>query len=266
MGKSIPSFLCGGISAGEWGEFRPKSFARGFYLSRCNNIVLEAIAPYYHDNNMPLEKVYSVLKKFISPILDLDLWVTLHLTNGNDDTIPRFGAMNIAEKIVGKLINDFGPNSRIIICPIAENSNQPNEEKLVRYCLDNWAAKGGHLIFNNGGRPRSLPGGYSLLDYHTQSGYDYGPQIGRMTLIDTDNGPIISFLRYGAPAGKYWSPDRVREFSTKCKQAGNGINLYAANCTMMNLDAMNVVGSVYNVRPKPSFIDKIIMEIKLLKY
>jgi len=269
MAKSLPKYLCGGVSAGEWPKMSPKSFARALYLSRCNNIVLEAMAPAYDPNgynNKTVPEVYAAFKKFVNPILDLDLWVTIHLANGGDEMITHFGAENIANNFVAPLIKDYGVNSRIIICPIAESHGEPNENFLVQYCMNNWGAKGGYLIYNGDGRPHNLPPGYTLLDYHTQDANDHGPQIGKMSLVDTDNGPIIGYLRYGAPAGKYWNPDRVASFSTENKIVGNGTSLYAFQTTSNNGYAMDIIGNIYNVRKKPNFFDKLIMEIKLMKY
>jgi len=270
---TLPSFLCGGIDAGEWPKMKAKSFARALYLSRANNMVLEAMAPCYDPssssgyNDKNLNQIYKELSDFIKPILALkDLWVTLHLTNGNDETLTKFGAMNVANIIVGGLVRDFGANSNIIICPVAETNNEINERQFVQYCIDNWANKGGHLIFNGTGRPTSLPPSYSLLDYHSQSRNDCGPKIGRSTLIDTDNGPMINYLKYGAPAGKYWNPDRVRDLAIACKQVGNSLNLYSCESSSNNGYALDILGEVYNVRKKPNWWDKLMMEIKLWKY
>lgn len=271
MAKTLPKFLCGGISAGEWNIIDRKTFAETLYLSRCNNVVLEVMAPAYGPpptgySDKTLENIYAELKKFIDPILTLDMWVTLHLANGGDEMITHFGAQNIADKIVGPLLKDFGTNSKIIICPIAESHGEPNEDQLVQYCLKNWGGAGGYLIYNGSGRPNSLPGGYSLLDYHTQSGSDFGPTIGRMSLIDTDNGPIISYLTYAAPPGKYWNTDRVISYGTGCKQVGNGLNLYAYQTKNIDATALNALGKVYGVRSKPNWWDKLMMKFKLWKY
>ena len=267
---AIPKFLCGGVTAGEWPQIDAKSFAKILYKSRCNNIVIESMAPAYAKtesgyNDKNLVQIYNEMKKFIQPILALDdLWVTLHLTNGNDETITKYGAMNIAKTMIDNLKNDFGTKSNIIICPIAENEGEPNEDQLVQYCLQNWVAQGGRLIFNNGGRPRSLPAGYDLLDYHTQDGNnDCGPKIGRMTLVDTDNGPIIDYLRYGAAAGKYWGVNRVIDYATRCKNQGNGLNLYQSSSNLVDAEPLNALGKVYNVRKKPNWFDILMMEFKL---
>ena len=266
---NLPKFLCGGIDAGEWPAYNSKAFTKALYKSRCNNVVLEALAPCYSPtgfNNKTLDQIYAELAKFIKPILLFDdLWVTLHLTNGNDDDIiNKFGWENICTKIVAKLIKDFGPKSNIIICPVAETHGHANEDKLIKYCMDNWMVKGGHLMFNGTGRPKSLPMGYSLIDYHSQNVDDSGPQIGKMSLMDTDNGPMINYLRYGAPAGEYWNSARVFDTAAKWKQAGNGMNLYSAGSHSSNLSALKALGNIYNIRKKPNWFEKIIMELKLL--
>ncbi len=270
--SQLPKFLCGGIDAGEWPSMSGKSVAKALYKSRCNNSVLEAMAPCYSPtgfNDKNLDQIYKELSKFIKPILCLDeLWVTLHLTNGNDDNIlNRFGWQQVCDKIVKKLTIDFGPQSKIIICPVAETHNHDNENKLINYCFENWMSKGGHLMFNGTGRPYTLPPGYSLLDYHSQNlEGDLGPQIGKMSLLDTDCSPAISWLRYGAPIGQYWNPDRVYDLAIRARNRGNGLNLYSSKSNSTNEKALIVMGNVYNVRKKPNWFKRLLMEIKLLKY
>lgn len=271
---NLPKFLCGGIAAGEWPGMNRKKFAEALYLSKCNNIVLEAMAPAYDKsedgyNDKNLDQIYTELVNFIKPILEFDeLWVTLHLTNGNDETITRFGAQNICDKVVGRLIREVGTN-RIILCPIAENSNEPNEKVLVDYCIREWVGNGGHLIFNGTGKPGYVPPGYSMIDYHTQNPADVGPSIYSMAsavLIDTDNGPIINWVRDGAPAGKYWNPDRVRDLATRCKNRGSGLNLYAVHTYETEKYALDIMGAIYDVRKKPTWIERLIMKYKLSRY
>ena len=267
--KSLPKFLCGGIGAGDWPQMDAKKFAKVLFESRCNNCVLEVVAPAYAKtesgyNDKTLAQMYGELKNFIKPILALDdLWVTLHLTNGNDGMISRYGAENICREIVDKLISDFN-GKNIIICPVAETDHESNEQYLVNYCINEWGGRGNNLIFNGGGRPNAIVAGYSLLDYHTQSGNDVGPSVGVTTLVDSDNGPIINWLKAGAPAGKYWNQDRVFDFGMRCKSKGNSLNLYGYQTTSMEKDALNVLGKLYAVRKKPSFFDNLIATIKLL--
>jgi len=265
--KNLPRLLCGGISAGEWPKFNPKKFALDFYNTRCNNMVLEAMAPCYDPNsstgynNKGLDQIYIELIKFIDPILKLDLWVTLHLTNGNDQEIwQMFGADNIFHKILIPLKNKYGTNSRLIICPVAEEHGGAQERRLIDLCLGNW---NNHLMYNGSGRPQSLPDKrYTVLDYHTQSANDIGPR-NIYRIMDTDNGPMINYLRYGAPSGCYWNPERVTMFSYSCKANGSGLNLYAVD-PITDWKSLEIVGKVFGVRSKVSFIDKIIAYLKLL--
>ncbi len=266
--SNIPQFLVGGISAGEWPKMNGKKVAMALFETKCNNCVIEAMAPAYDQsesgfNDKNLSQIYSELLKFIKPILKLDLWVTLHLTNGNDATITRFGAENICHEIIDKLIKDIGTKN-IIICPVAETSNENNEQFLISYCINTWCAKGGKLIYNGSGRPLSIPANYDILDYHTQDHQDLGPSVGRTTLIDTDNSPIIRWLRGGAYDGKYWNKDRVYDFAVKCKAKGNSLNLYAYQTTSIEEDALKTMGGVYNIRNSPNWFEKLIANIKLI--
>ena len=270
---NIPKYLCGGIGAGEWCKVSFKKIVKEHYLARCNNVVIESMAPLYSSYDEKTKKytadisiVYPKLSAFLRTMESVgDVWVTLHLVNGGDGMLTQYGADAIIEHVLKPLAKEFpASKSHIIICPIAEMHGEPGEQQLVLACIELWANAGGHLMFNGTGRPTSLVPGHDILDYHSQKIDDPGPKIGRMSLVDTDNGPIIDYLKYGAAVGKYWNTLRVTDMADRCKRAGNGLNLYAFNTTYIDRDALCALGKMYAVRPEPSFLDKLIMRLKLL--
>ena len=119
------------------------------------------------------------------------------------------------------------------------------------------------------GRPQSAGPEFAVLDYHTQSLNDFGPQPGanQIVLLDTDNSPMINALRAGAPAGCYWNPVTMGNWGTKAASLGKSTNAYAGE-KVIDIHALAALGKAYKGKAakakKPNLLDKLVTWFKKL--
>ena len=252
MSKALPKLLCGGGSAGEWWMMDAEGYAKELGANKCNSCLIEAFAPGYKPG-VTVEQVYGHFSRWVKAMRGQGVWTVVHLVNGGDDTFKVYGVGGI-NGFVDKVVKELGTDM-ILLCPVAEHKDQSGHEKVSAHCVEVWRRQaGGHLMFNGAGRPQDVPSAdYEVLDYHLQDPNDMGPvpKAGRMTLLDTDNGPIIRWMAYGAQPG-YWNPARVKELYSRAYAAGRWMNAYQANSTVVDKAALKEMGKAYGEKADPS--------------